>query len=183
MVKSVRLSVRLSLRHTFFTMFPSSYHHEIFRSYYHGQKRCPCKRSRSEVKGQGHRDQNPTFPDCYSSLNSHRAMHTAWSTIEEVSYCSMWSFEFPGHTGQIIANLDPNLAFPDCNCSLNWPMAMKWCTKLDEVPYCFPRSYVIFQGHRGQKIADFYPNLPFPDCNLSCISLMAIKWCTRLEAT
>ena len=41
-------------------MFPSSYHHEIFRSYYHGQKWCPCKRSRSEVKGQGHRGQHPT---------------------------------------------------------------------------------------------------------------------------
>ena len=52
---SVCLSVRLSVCHTFFTMFPSSYHHEIFRSYNHGQKWCPCKRSRSEVKGQGHR--------------------------------------------------------------------------------------------------------------------------------
>ena len=49
-----------SVRHTFFTMFPSSYHHEIFRSYYHGQKWCPCKRSRSEVKGQGHKGQHPT---------------------------------------------------------------------------------------------------------------------------
>ena len=57
---SVCLSVRLSVCHTFFTMFPSSYHHEIFRSYYHGQKWCPCKRSRSEVKGQGHRGQHPT---------------------------------------------------------------------------------------------------------------------------
>ena len=61
---SVRLSVCVSVRpsvcHTFFTMFPSSYHHEIFRSYYHGQKWCPCKRSRSEVKGQGHRGQHPT---------------------------------------------------------------------------------------------------------------------------
>ena len=57
---SVRLSVCLSVRHTFFTMFPSSYHHEIFRSYYHGQKWCPCKRSRSQVKGQGHRGQHPT---------------------------------------------------------------------------------------------------------------------------
>ena len=47
---SVRPSVRLSVCHTFFTMFPSSYHHEIFRSYYHGQKWCPCKRSRSKVK-------------------------------------------------------------------------------------------------------------------------------------
>ena len=31
---SVCLSVCLSVRHTFLTMFPSSYHHEIFRSYY-----------------------------------------------------------------------------------------------------------------------------------------------------
>ena len=57
---SVCPSVCLSVCHTFFTMFPSSYHHEIFRSYYHGQEWCPCKRSRSEVKGQGHRGQHPT---------------------------------------------------------------------------------------------------------------------------
>ena len=57
---SVCLSVRPSVCHTFFTMFPSSYHHEIFRSYYHGQKWCPYKRSRSEVKGQGHRGKHPT---------------------------------------------------------------------------------------------------------------------------
>ena len=61
---SVRLSVRLSVCpsvcHTFLTMFPSSYHHEIFRSYYQWQKWRPCKRSRSEVKGQGHRGHNPT---------------------------------------------------------------------------------------------------------------------------
>ena len=57
---SVCLSVCPSVRHTFFTMFPSSYHREIFRSYYHSQKWCPCKSSRSEVKGQGHRGQHPT---------------------------------------------------------------------------------------------------------------------------
>ena len=69
---SVCLSVRPSVRHTFLTMFPSSYHHEIFRSYYQWQKWRPCKRPRSEVKGQGHRGHNPTlpFPDCNSSLNS-----------------------------------------------------------------------------------------------------------------
>ena len=33
---SVRPSVRLSVCHTFLTMFPSSYHHEIFRSYHIG---------------------------------------------------------------------------------------------------------------------------------------------------
>ena len=47
---SVRLSVRPSVRHTFLTMFPSLYHHEIFRSYYQWQKWRPCKRSRSKVK-------------------------------------------------------------------------------------------------------------------------------------
>ena len=57
---SVRPSVCLSVCHTFFTIFPSAYHHEIFRSYYHGQRWCPCKRSMSEVKGQGHRGQHPT---------------------------------------------------------------------------------------------------------------------------
>ena len=57
---SVRLSVRLSVCHTFLTMFPSSYHHEIFRSYYQWPKWRPCKRSRSEVKGQGHRGHDPT---------------------------------------------------------------------------------------------------------------------------
>ena len=53
-------SVCPSVRHTFLTMFPSSYHHENFRSYYQGQKWRPCKRSRSEVKGQGNRGHNPT---------------------------------------------------------------------------------------------------------------------------
>ena len=42
-------SVCLSVHHTFLTMFPSSYHPEIFRSYYQWQKWCPCKRSRSKV--------------------------------------------------------------------------------------------------------------------------------------
>ena len=47
-------SVRPSVCHTFLTMFPSLYHHEMFRSYYQWQKWRPCKRSRSEVKGQSH---------------------------------------------------------------------------------------------------------------------------------
>ena len=47
MVQSVCASVHLSVCDTFFTMFLTSYHHEIFRSYYHWQKWCPCERSRS----------------------------------------------------------------------------------------------------------------------------------------
>ena len=48
-------SVCSSVWDTFLTMFLSSYYHEIFRSDYQWQAWCPCKRSRSEVKGQGHR--------------------------------------------------------------------------------------------------------------------------------
>ena len=90
---SVRLSVCLSVcpsvwlfvRHTFLTMFPSSYHHEIFRRYYQWQKWRPCKRSRSQVKDQGHRGHNHTepFPDCNSSLNSH--MMLEWCTKLDVA--------------------------------------------------------------------------------------------------
>ena len=47
---SVCLSVCPSVCHIFFIMFPSSYHPEIFRSYYHWPTWCPCKRSRSKVK-------------------------------------------------------------------------------------------------------------------------------------
>ena len=56
---SVCPSVYLSVCHTVFTMFPSSYQHETFRTYYHWQEWCPCKSFMSEVKGQAHRDQNP----------------------------------------------------------------------------------------------------------------------------
>ena len=47
---SPKTSVCPSVCHTFLTIFPSSYHHEIFRSYYQWQKWRPCKRSRSKVK-------------------------------------------------------------------------------------------------------------------------------------
>ena len=74
-----------SLRFALLTMFPSSYHHEIFRSNDQWQKWRPCKRSRSEVKGQGHRGQHPTwpFPDHNSSLNSDIMME--WCTELDVA--------------------------------------------------------------------------------------------------
>ena len=50
MVQSVCLSVCPSVCHTFLTMFPSSHHPEIFRSYYQWQKWRSCKRSWSKVK-------------------------------------------------------------------------------------------------------------------------------------
>ena len=66
---SVRRSVCPSICHTFLTMFPSSYHHEIFWNDYQWQKWYPCKRSRSKVKVTEVKTQFKPFPDCNSSLN------------------------------------------------------------------------------------------------------------------
>ena len=126
-------SVRPSVHHTFLTMFPSSYHHEIFRTYYQWQKWRPYKRSRSEVKVTEVKTQLRFFPDCNSSLNSHVVMK--WCT--KLERCPI---VFQGHPsnfkvtrGKKIADFDPNWAFLDCNSSLNSPMALKSCTKLDVV--------------------------------------------------
>ena len=133
---SVRLSVCPSVCHTFLTMFPSSYHHEIFRSYYQWQKWRPCKRSRSEVKGQGHRGHDPNFRfrtvtpvwihiwwwnDTYSLMLLRRGALLFFKVIRQI---------LRSH-GAKIAEFDPDWAFPDCNSSLNSPMAMKCCTKLE----------------------------------------------------
>ena len=133
---SVCLSVRPSVCHTFLTMFPSSYHHEIFRSYYQWQKWRPCKRSRSEVKGQGHRGHDPNFRfrtvtpvwihiwwwnDTYSVMLLRRGALLFFKVIRQISRSH----------GAKIAEFDPDWAFPDCNSSLNSPMATKWCTKLE----------------------------------------------------
>ena len=56
---SFKKLVCLSACHTFFTMFPSWYHHEIFGNDNQPQKWCLCKSSRSEVKSQSYRGQNP----------------------------------------------------------------------------------------------------------------------------
>ena len=126
-----------SLRFAFLTMFPSSFHHEIFRSYYQWQKWLPCKRSRSEVKGKGHRGHNPTspFPDCNSSFNSHMMMKSCKWLDDTKERCHI---VFQGHPSSFkvtglkkSVEFDPEWAFPDCNSSLNSPMAMKWYTKLE----------------------------------------------------
>ena len=80
LVQSVRLSVCPSFCHTFFTMFPSSYHHEIFRSYYHGQKWCPCKRSRSKVK----------VTEVNTQLSRFRTLTPVWIDIWQWNHAHSW---------------------------------------------------------------------------------------------
>ena len=128
-------SVRPSVCHTFFTMFLSSYHHEIFRSYYYWQV-TSMQKSRSEVKGEGHRRSNPNLAVSGQLLQfdftyGDEMMPKAWCGTKEIPSCfSRSSVKFQGHTGQKITNFDQNYAFPDCNPISNSPMAMKLCTKL-----------------------------------------------------
>ena len=49
LLRFLRFSIIIGLSHLF-TMFPSSHHREIFKSYYHWQQWCPCKRSESKIK-------------------------------------------------------------------------------------------------------------------------------------
>ena len=78
---SVRLSFSLSVRLShLFTMFPSSYHHEIFRSYYHGQKWCPCKRSRSKVK----------VTEVNTQLSRFRTLTPVWIHIWQWNHAHSW---------------------------------------------------------------------------------------------
>ena len=71
MAISVCLSVCPSVCDTFLTMFPPSYHHEIFRSYYQWPKWCPCKRSRSKVK----------VTEVKTQLNRFRTVTPVWIHI------------------------------------------------------------------------------------------------------
>ena len=124
---SARPSERLSFSPSvipFSHCFLSSYHREIFRSSYHWQKWCPCKRSRSNVKGQGHTDQNNFYP---SLAFPHRDSSLKMATNElEVAYkiCALLLFEVIRQISRShetkIDDFDLNWLFPDCNSSLNW---------------------------------------------------------------
>ena len=129
----VRLSVSLSVRHTFLTMFPSSYHHEIFRSHYQWQRWRPCK----SAKDQGQRSK-VKVTEVTTQLNRFRIVtpvwiHSWWWTDKYslmllkrgVCCFSRSSVKFQGHTVIKIVEFDPDWAFPDYNSSLNSPMATK----------------------------------------------------------
>ena len=95
---SVCLSVCPSVCDTFLTMFPSSYHHENFRSYYQW---CPCRRSRSEVKVTEVKTQLNRLLLRFEFTYDDEMMHKAWWCLEEVPYCfSMSSVKFQGHTAK-----------------------------------------------------------------------------------
>ena len=99
---------RPSVRHTFLIMFPSSYHHEVFRSYYQWQKWCQCKRSRSKVK----------VTEVMTPFSRFWTVTPVWLAMK-LQWNDAYSLVLLG------------AAFLDSNSSLNSPMATKCCTKLE----------------------------------------------------
>ena len=128
MVQSVWLSVRPSL-----TPFSLCSHH-CFIMKFSGvitmPKMMSMQKIKSEVRGQGHRDQTQFIR---SRTVTPVRMHRWWWNHAQSLCFSRSSVKFQGHTGQKIAVYEPNWEFPDCNSSLNAPMALKWCTKLNIV--------------------------------------------------
>ena len=128
---SACLSVCPSVCRTFLTMFPSSYHHEIFRSYYPWQKWRPCKRSKVKVS------------EINTQLSRFRTVTPVWihlwwwndgQSLNFLRRDALLFFKakiFRVTWLKKIVDFDPNWAFPDCNSSLNSLMAKKWCTKLE----------------------------------------------------
>ena len=126
---------------------------------------------RSFIKFRGHRGQklliltrNEHFRTVTPVEFTHgfEMMHTAWRSIEEMSYCfPMSSIKFQSHTGQKSANCDPNWAFLDCNSSLNitdgFDMMHRVWRSIEEVSYCFSRPSIKFQGNTGWKIDELNP--------------------------
>ena len=85
---SVRPSVRLSVCHTFFTMFPSSHHHEIFRSYYHGQNDV-------HAKGQGQRSK-VKVTEVNTQLSRFRTLTPVWIHIWQWNHAHSWKQHWRG---------------------------------------------------------------------------------------
>ena len=159
-------SVRLSVCHTFLTMFPSSYHHEIFRSYYQWQKWRPCKRSRSKVKvtevnTQLNRFRTVTpvwihiwwWNDAYSLMMLRRGALLFLKVIRQISRshgskkCRIWPRL--GISGLL-------LQFEFTN---GYEMMHKAWSSIEEVPYCFSRSSIKISRSHGSKKRQIWSRL------------------------
>ena len=151
-------------------MFPSSYHHEIFRSYYQWPKWCPCKRSRSKVKVTEVTTQLKRFRtvtpvwihiwwwnDAYSLMMLRRGALLFLKVIRQISRSH----------GSKKRRIWPRLGISGLfqfEFTNGYEMLHKAWSSIEEVPYCFWRSSVKFQGHTALQSVKFDPDWAFPGC-------------------
>ena len=160
------LSVRLSVYHTFLTMFPSSYHHEIFRSYYQRRKLGTYKRSRSKVE----------VTEVTTQLNHCRTVTPVWIHIWWWNYAyslmllrrgALLFFKVICHIarsrGSKNLRIWPKFGVPWLyllfEFTNGYEMMHKAWSSIEQVPYYFSRSSVKFQGHTVLKSVEFDPDL------------------------
>ena len=133
---SFRPPVCPSVRRTFLAMFLSSYHPEVFMSYYHWQTWCPCKRSMSKVK-----DTEVMTPLIRFRIVTPIWIHILqWNDAQSLTLLRRGALllfkvirQKSRSHGTKNRQFVPNWAFPDSNSSLTSPMDLKRCTKLDVV--------------------------------------------------
>ena len=179
-----RPSVTLSVCLSFLTMFLSSYHLEIFRSYYHRQMWGPCKRSRSKVK----------VTEVMTSFSRLRTVTPVWIQIWQwndakslmllrrgallfFKVIRQISRSHGAKNRRIWPRLGVSGLYLQFEFINGYEMLHKAWSSIVEVPYCFSRSSVKFQGRTALKIVKFDQNWAFPDCNSSLNSPMDSKWC------
>ena len=187
------LIFRLSVCHTFLTMFRSWFHPEIFRSYYHWQTWCPCKRSIVKVT-------EVMTPFNHFQTITQVWIHIwrwneAWFCLEEVPYCfSRSSVNRVLHYGSSAHQIQPNLSFGQVEVT-TWLSSFKY--QYTRKFLYQPRKWLFgqparklsvdpwsnFKVTRLKKIVDFDPIWAFPDCNSSSNSPMAMKWCSKRCST
>ena len=128
---SVRPSVCLSVHLTFFTMFPSSYRHEITLDKSDVHAKGQCLRSNvnvTEVKAQFSRFRTVTpvwfhiwrWSDTQSLMLHRKGAILFFKVIRPISRSH----------GTKITDFDPNWVFSGRTSSLNPQMATTWCTQL-----------------------------------------------------
>ena len=127
---------------------------------------CPCKRSRSEMKDQGHSGGNKFCSNSgisrlqlqFEFTNGYKIIYKAWSGKEEVPNCfSRSSIKFQGDTSHKISNLISISTFQDDISSLNLQMASKYFTMLRWV---WKRCPLVFQSHISSFKVTQATNLP-----------------------
>ena len=148
-----------------FIMFPSSYHHEIFRSHHHWHKWSLSKRSmsRSKVKvteGKTQLSRFRTVTPVWIHIWRWNGAQSLWHRKSALLFFKVICQNSRSHrTKKKITNFDPSLAFPDCNSSLNWSTAIKWWHKawssIEEVPYCFFKVIHQISRSHGTKNCRF----------------------------
>ena len=149
---SVCLSVRPSV-----TPFSPCSHHRIIMKFSgvitmdRSDVKVRGQRSRSEVKGQCHRGQHPTWNHAHSWKQHRRGAPLFFKVIRQISR------SHGSKNRRIWPRLGVSWLWLQFEFTNGYEMIYKALSSMEGVPYCFSRSSVKLQGHTALKIVEFDP--------------------------